>query len=85
MLESGCFNLAEIQRRYGHANLSQTATYLHARAGSTAPAQAKYDEQRRLSGTIPVLTRQKTGKNGPRLLPTREKSRTQKLRKRLAS
>lgn len=46
LLESGWFDLAQIQRRYGHASLAQTAGYLHATAGSMRQAQQDYDRAR---------------------------------------
>jgi integrase len=45
-LESGCFDLAKIQARLGHASLAQTATYLHSVVSSIRDAQKHYDQYR---------------------------------------
>ena len=48
LLRSGCFDLAQIKHRYGHATLAQTAGYLQATAESLRKAQAEFDAWRAL-------------------------------------
>jgi integrase len=46
LLRSGCFDLAQIKHRYGHASLAQTAGYLQATAESMRKAQEEFDAWR---------------------------------------